>query len=297
MKFFAFLIFSVLFLQLNAQNPVAYKIFNAAGKEVSFDDLVKSSQTSDMVFFGEYHNDPIGHWFQLLLTEKLFVLTGNKLILGAEMFESDNQLIFDEYQKGIIPAKKFEEEARLWPNYSTDYKPVVDYAIANKIPYIATNTPRRYASLVSSSGLDGLLKLSDEAKKLIAPLPIKYDENLKCYKSMLEMGGSGGMGSMGGMKPKTDPSNFPKAQAIKDATMAHFIMANYQPGKLFLHFNGSFHSDNHEGIVWYVKQAKSDLKITVIAMVSQKDISKLDAENLNKGDYILCTPEDMIKTH
>ncbi|PKP20827.1 MAG: iron-regulated protein [Bacteroidetes bacterium HGW-Bacteroidetes-21] len=292
MKFFLFLIFSVWVYQLNAQNPACYKIYNASGKEVSFEDMVKASSTSDMVFFGEFHNDPIAHWFELLLTEKLFVLTGNKLILGAEMFESDNQLIFDEYQKGLIPAKKFEEEARVWPNYSTDYKPIVEYAITNKIPFIATNTPRRYASIVSSSGLDGLLNLSDDAKKLIAPLPIKYDENLNCYKSMLQMGGMSGM--KGG---KTDPSNFPKAQAIKDATMAHFIMTNYQPGKLLLHFNGSFHSDNHEGIVWHLKQAKNDLKITVISTVNQKDISKLEEEYLNQGDFILCVPENMTKTN
>ena len=47
--------------------------------------------------------------------------------------------------------------------------------------------------------------------------------------------------------------NLPKAQAAKDATMAHFILKNFDPNKLFLHFDGSYHSDNYEGIVWWIK--------------------------------------------
>ena len=38
-----------------------------------------------------------------------------------------------------------------------------------------------------------------------------------------------------------------EAQAMKDATMAHFILKNWEPGKTFLHFNGSYHSDNFQG--------------------------------------------------
>lgn len=35
-------------------------------------------------------------------------------MLGAEMFESDNQLIFDEYMQQKISYDRFEAEARLW---------------------------------------------------------------------------------------------------------------------------------------------------------------------------------------
>ena len=55
--------------------------------------------------------------------------------------------------------------------------------------------------------------------------------------------------------------NLPKAQAIKDATMAHFILENWEKGKTFIHYNGSYHSDNFEGIVWYLKQENPNLYI------------------------------------
>ena len=32
-----------------------------------------------------------------------------------------------------------------------------------------------------------------------------------------------------------------KAQAVKDATLAHFILQNYSDGDKFLHINGSYH--------------------------------------------------------
>jgi len=131
-----------------------------------------------------------------------------------------------------------------------------------------------------------LEELSDEAKAFLPPLPIKYDAELQCYKSMMEMAG---MGS------HVTP-NFPKAQAIKDATMAHFILKNWQPGKQLLHYHGAYHSQNFESIYWYLKQTNPDLKIVTIHSVEQKDISELSEENTGLADFTICVDEDMTKT-
>ena len=150
----------------------------------------------------------------------------------------------DEYLSGDIKQKSFEAEAKLWNNYSTDYKPLVELAKENELRFVASNIPRRYASIVHKGGFEVLGNLSEEAKELIAPLPIEYDAELPCYKGMLEM--KGGMGHVN--------ENLPKAQAIKDATMAHFILEDFNPGSLVIHFNGSYHSDNYESISWYLKK-------------------------------------------
>jgi uncharacterized iron-regulated protein len=91
--------------------------------------------------------------------------------------------------------------------------------------------------------------------------------------------------------------NLPKAQAIKDATMAHFILKNFEKGQQFLHYHGTFHSNNFEGIVWYLKQAKPDLKIMTIASVEQAELDKLADENTDLAHFILVIDEDMTKTH
>ena len=86
-------------------------------------------------------------------------------------------------------------------------------------------------------------------------------------------------------------------RASKDATMAHFILKYYTPGKLFIHFNGSYHSENYEGILWYLKQQKPDLKYGTITTVSQQNIKSLLAENKGKADFIICVDEDMTNTY
>ena len=91
--------------------------------------------------------------------------------------------------------------------------------------------------------------------------------------------------------------NMPKAQASKDATMAYFINANLKDGSTFIHYNGSYHSDNFEGISWYLKKYNPNLQIITISSVEQRDISKLDKENYNKADFILVIDEDLTKTY
>jgi uncharacterized iron-regulated protein len=235
-----------------------------------------------VVLFGEHHDNALIHWLQLELTKDL--AEKKPLVLGAEMIEADNQKQLDQYLNGEIDQKAFDSLARLWPNHKTDYKPLVDFAKEKKFPFIATNVPRRYARIVNKQGLEALEALAAEEKAWIAPLPIAYDPNLPGYKEMMKMMGD----------HATD--NFPKAQAIKDATMAHFIIKNLNHGSTFIHYNGTYHSDNFEGIYWYLKKQDPSLKVITIATVSQKDIEALEKEHLKKADFILVVDEDMTKT-
>jgi uncharacterized iron-regulated protein len=272
-----------------AQDKPAYVIFNGEGKEVHYSKMLKTVLEADVVFVGETHNDPISHWMELELVTGLFAEKGKNLVVGAEMFEADDQLILTEYLNGLTDDKRYEDEAKLWKNYKTDYKPVLKFCRDNKISFIATNVPRRYASLVSYGGFDTLKFLSQEALRFMAPLPIFYDPGLKCYKEMLSMGGGHGTASMG--------ENFPKAQALKDATMAWFIAQHWKPGRLFYHFNGSYHSQDHEGIIWHLNKYIPGLKVITIQQVSQKDLTKLEEENKGLADFLLVVPENMTTTY
>jgi uncharacterized iron-regulated protein len=277
----------ILFMSMSKDKP-AYKIYTSKGKEVSFGQLVNEAKKADIVLFGELHNNPIVHWLQLELTKTLHEELGNKLALGAEMFETDNSLIISEYLAGKVNDRNFESEARLWPNYQTDYKPLLQYARDNQLNFVATNIPRRYAALVNREGLESLDSLSSAAKSLIAPLPIEYDGKLSGYKAMLDMmAGSGHVNT-----------NLPKAQAIKDATMSHFILQNFTKGEqTFLHFHGTYHSDDYQGIMWYLQKTNPGLKILTIHSTEAVDIEKIDDEISGKADFLIVTPEIMTKTH
>jgi uncharacterized iron-regulated protein len=284
-----FLSLLIIITQLSAfkieKNKVAYRIFNSKGKIVNYKKMLEKSAKADIILFGEYHNNPINHWLQYELTRDIFLFYNEKIILGAEMFESDNQQVLSDYVSGKIDEKEFKEKCRLWPNYETDYKPMVEFAKKYQLPFVATNVPRKYANLLYKKGEEELLQISEEEKQWMAPLPFKYDSSLKCYKDMLSM-----------MGDHANP-NMPKAQALKDATMSYFILKNFKQGYSFIHYNGSYHSNNFESIYWYLKQERPDLNIVTIAAVEQDDLKKLKKENINLADFIICTPESMTKTH
>jgi len=269
-----------------AQKP-AYKLFRENGKKVKYEKMVEAASGADVVLFGELHNNPITHWLQIELTEELYEKGGKELVLGAEMFEADNQLIMDEYLAGLISEKKFEEEARLWKNYKTDYKPLVVFAKEHDLKFVATNIPRRYANSVYKRGLSVLDSLSEDAQAYIAPLPLEYDTSLNCYNQLIHGGGPQGHGSI----------NLADAQAIKDATMSHFILSNREPGKLFIHYHGAYHSDDFESMNWFLNRAIPELKIVTISTVSQDDVDVLNEESKGKADYVICVPSTMTTTY
>lgn len=279
------LIVLTLFLFSFKGHKGAYKIFDQKGKESLYAKLLKETETADIILFGELHNNPINHWLQFELTKDIFESINENLVLGAEMYEADDQLIINEYLGGHYSYKIFEKEAKLWPNNKTDYAPLLDFARSYQLPFIATNVPRRYANMVYKNGFKAFNNLTESSKKHIAPLPIMYDENLPGYANMKKMaGGHGG-------------DNLPKAQALKDATMAHFIIKNYREGSTFVHYNGSYHSNNFEGIVWYLNKLNPELNILTINCVEQKDLKSLEAEYKNTANFIIVTPESMTKTH
>ncbi len=278
----ALVVFLFATLTVQAQGPIAYRLFDANGKPAKHGSFMKALSQADVILFGEQHNSAIAHWLQLVVAREL--AAKGPLTMGAEMIEADDQVTLDRYLRGEIDQAAFDTLARLWKNHS-DYAPLVDLAKEKGLRFVATNVPRRYASMVYKGGFEALDTLPDAEKQWIAPLPIAYDPELPGYKAMLDMGHGHASPTM------------PMAQALKDATMAHFILANITPGTPFLHFSGTYHSDNFEGIGWYLKRTRTDLRITTIATVTQNDASKLEMEHKGKADFILVVDEAMPGTY
>ncbi len=268
----------------------AYRLYDAEGKNAKYEKMIETVSGANVVFFGELHDNPIAHWLEYEVTADLYKKAGDRLILGAEMFETDDQLVINEYLSKKYDADKFEAEVKLWKNYKTDYKPLLEFARDNGLPFIATNVPRRYAAMVSRNGFEVLDSLTAEAKALIAPLPVSYDPELKCYKDMMSMHGMPGMGG----KPN---ENLPKAQAIKDATMAYFIVSNLGQGRVFIHYNGAYHSENYLGIIHYLKLYRPGIRVATITTVLQDKIDTLQPDNSGLADYIVVIPQTMTRTY
>lgn len=274
----------------NAQDFRAYQFYNRQSKKVNPEKMIRELAQYDVVLFGEHHNNSINHWLQLRLTKALFAEKKGKIMLGAEMFERDNQRGLDAYLAGKTNPKNLKDSVRLWQNYETDYRPLLDFAKTEKLRFIATNIPRTYASQVAKQGLASLNDLPGSEQLLIAQLPIEVTLETPGYKEMKSL--------MGDHVPKTKLMNFIAAQAVKDATMAESILKNRQPGTLFIHYNGDYHSKQYGGIYWYLKKKNPHLKIAVISVFETDDAQlEVPKKDFYPTEFNLVMPADMIKTY
>ena len=270
----------------------AYRLFLAAGQPADYDQMLSELAQADVVLFGEQHNDALAHWLELQVVKDLQKLKKpGSLVLGMEMFERDVQPLVVQYAASSLPDTAFERQARPWPNYATDYRPLLQFARAQQIPVVGTNAPRPFARIVAQSSLKALDKLLAADRALLAPLPLKVDYELPGYKNMAAMFGGNSQIHGGGAQ------NIIQAQALKDATMAWFISQSRQPGQTLLHLNGSYHSDHHDGIVAYLRQYAPKLRVKTLSVVTQEQLQTLDKDQLNVADYVVVVPADGSKTY
>jgi hypothetical protein len=87
------------------------------------------------------------------------------------------------------------------------------------------------------------------------------------------------------------------AQASKDATMAYFSVKNFNQGDLLFHFEGSYHSNYQQGIIWWINKIKPGLKIKSITTVMQSEWNEMTANEKNTiANYIIVIADSVAQT-
>ncbi|QTE39155.1 ChaN family lipoprotein [Mucilaginibacter gossypii] len=289
------LILSILFISLSAvtiaqELPAThYKIYStSAQKIITPDDIVNDIANADVLFFGEEHNDSTAHYLEFSLFKKLSEKYPQKTALSMEMFQTDCQLVLNEYLAGLIREKNLVTDARTWPNYK-DYKPLVELAKSNHLPVIAANAPTRYTNMVTRGGLDALKQLDAQAKSYLAPLPIDTAAGAYYDKFAKIMGGHA----------STPGMQIYQSQNLWDATMGWSIakfLKNHSGFKV-LQLNGGFHSEEKLGAVAQLKKYAPKLRVLNIATYMDDSFDKPDWSKLaGMADYIILTDPKLPKT-
>lgn len=256
-------------------------------KTVSLDDIVADMANADVLFFGEEHNDSIGHYLEVTLLKKLAAAYGNKVGLTLEMFHTDVQPVIDEYLAGIITEKNFMKEARAWNNYK-DYKPMIEFAKTEGIAVIGGNAAARYSNSVTKNGLEVLAKLPATSKQFLPPNAIDTLIG-RYYDKFIGLLGGHGMGAM----------KVYQTQNFWDATMAWSIakFAKENKGKKIFQVNGRFHSDEKLGTYAQLKKIAPKLKTLNIAAFAAEDFANPDWEkHKDLGDYVILTDPKVKKS-
>lgn len=258
-----------------------YKVYDAKkGKITTLDAIIDDLNAANVLFFGEEHNDSIGHYLEAELFKKMSNAYAGKIALTLEMFHTDVQPVINEYLKGVISEKNFIKEARAWNNYK-DYKPMIEFAKANGLDVIGGNAAARYSNAVTRGGLEMLNQFPEKSKAFFAPLPIDTVTGRYNDKFTETLGGH----SMGGMKVY-------QTQNFWDATMAWSI-ASYvkkNKNKKIFQVNGRFHSDEKLGTLAKLKYYAPKLQVINISCFSAEDFDNPDWNKYKQlADYVIVT--------
>lgn len=286
------LVLCALFFILNTvsfgQNSANFILVNGKGKTAKLERLKDQMDDNQLIFFGEEHDNVIAHQMtlELLRTLNNELREDNiSLSFALEMFERDQQFALDSLQNGYFPLKDLSEHTRLWSNYESDYQPLLAYCLEQKIPIVASNITREYASYLFNNGREALKEKVGVDTAFLCDLIFEVDTTLSQYAALKDMA------------IHMNVLNFIEAQAIKDATMARSIVEELKEGKTVFHLNGCYHSDYHQGIVWYVQKRMKKVKIMTISVVSYEGEFAWDKKYKNKADYIFFVSNDLEKSY
>lgn len=244
------------------------------GAPATLGDLGKALRASDVVFFGEQHDDEAGHRFEAALLELALreARPERTVTLSLEMFERDVQGVLDEYLQGFVREEDFLAASRPWPNYKSAYRPLVELAKAEKLRVLASNVPKRYASRAARLGLAALVPAPASARAWLPPLPVPPPSAAFAARFEAFLDQAQGHGA----------PHMAEAQVLRDAAMAHAIAehARLHPRALVLHLNGAFHSEGGLGTPEMLSRYAPGLKRLVVTM---------NPEGATGNDFILKT--------
>jgi len=270
--------------------PAAPAYLDSQGGVLTEQRIVQESQGKRAVFFGEFHDNRILHNAELSLLKKLYAVHGSRLVLSLEMLEADEQAAVDAYLAGKLTEGQYLQQARQWPNYKTDYRPLVEFAKEKKLKVLAANVPRNLASILAKTGS---LEAVKEKDRPWLPRTTTAPEGTYKEKFYATMAANGSAMPV----PPAMRERFFRAQCLKDDKMAETI-SDYltkNPKAVVYHVNGCFHSDSRLGTVERLQARLPEAKLLVLSPFKGTVEDWQQQGRPVHGDIVVCTGEALKK--
>ncbi len=231
-----------------------YKLYSPSGEPVSVTGLTPELQQADVILIGEWHTHAGIHRFQTDMLKQL-VAGERPVALSMEQVTRDKQDLLNEYLDGQIGEQYFIKQSSAWPNYESDYRPLIELAKSAGIPVIAANAPKRIVRCIGRQGVDYLNKLDSSERSFVAET-INTGDSL--YKQKF-------MASMHHGKPEQTEKQY-AAQMTWDETMAEsiFKFLEKNPGTQVVHVAGKFHTEGGLGTATSLLNRNPNLKVAII---------------------------------
>jgi uncharacterized iron-regulated protein len=231
--------------------------------------MIRDVAKSDVIVIGEVHSSLRHHLIELEVIRALHE-SDTPMIIGMEMFRSENQKDLDSWTSGAMPPERFiPAYYRNWGIQWALYQDIFLYAREHNIPIAGLNIPAEISDAIARRGFSSL---SDEERKRIpAGISCPIDKN---YREFIRMAYAGH-----GKNDERSFLHFCEAQMVWDKSMAANLVSfmKENPGKKAVVLAGVGHawrrgipeqlsllSDHRIGVILPVMSAQVDLKsITV----------------------------------
>ena len=257
-----------------------YQLLSPTGLPLSLSTLPNEIIKADVILVGEWHTHAAIHRFQTDLFKELSA-TNPKLALSMEQFSRNKQTVVDDYLSGKIGEQTLMSDANAWPNYESDYRPLVEIAKAEGRDVIAANAPKQIVKCIGQQGISYVDKLDIDEKSWLAK---NIDLSDSPYKSKF-------LASMHHGDEEQTQKQF-AAQMTWDATMAESIV-NYlalHPKAQVMHIAGKFHIENGLGTAAQILELNPKLNVVVIS-----PIEKASNEDSGYQLEVLAPPKRFVK--
>ncbi|MBK7643380.1 MAG: ChaN family lipoprotein [Planctomycetes bacterium] len=254
------------------------------GARLSFEEFLDKLAQQDAVFLGETHIDETTHRVELGVYEGLCARRPKQVVLAMEMFERDEQPALDAYLAGTLDEAQFRTHARLWGNYDTAYRPLIEYAKSGKRPVVASNFPAPLRRKLDQA--EGKLEALSAEERALAPAQLFA--NTPAYWRRVD-NAIRGHAAMMGPKPAPDDPRLTSTQSLWDNTMGEScaLALERHPGSMVLHVNGGFHSEYWDGTARQFKLRAPKAHVATVAITPVTSPESVELGGLPEADYIV----------
>lgn len=243
-----------------------YQLASPSGDFISLNSLPAELANADVILVGEWHTHSGIHRFQTDLL-KATIQSGQSVALSMEQFSRDSQATLNQYLSSEIGEQTLMKEAAAWPNYESDYRPLVELAKANQLDIVASNAPKPLVRCIGRNGLEYLDRINKEEREWLAD---DINTSASPYKEKF-------MASMHHGSPDQTKKQF-EAQITWDETMAESITQylRQQPDTQVIHVAGKFHTEGGLGTAQSILRRSPNLKVVIVTPTDEITSSSTD---------------------
>ncbi|MDE1514638.1 MAG: ChaN family lipoprotein [Shewanella sp.] len=243
-----------------------YQLATPQGEWISIHQLPSEIKNADVILIGEWHTHAGIHRFQTDLLKQL-AEQGHAMTLSMEQFTRDAQPVLNEYLAGKIGEQYLIQQSNAWPNYESDYRPLVELAKSQQLPILAANAPKPIVRCIGQIGIEYIERLTPEQRQWLAAEINTQDSP---YKRTF-------MASMHHGNPAQNENQY-AAQVTWDETMAESIVTYLaaHPERQVLHIAGMFHTQQGLGTAASILRRNPELNVVIITPVGDVTHTSLD---------------------